>query len=136
MKKISERIGKETIQYQLVEDPGKLLIDLNMYLPKLMNYLWEEPGIIATTLKYADPTNDLKDILAPLFANDFYENIISSYYIEDNLIYLLTLLLKDEIDNLKDTKQQDKFLNNTPCGCLLNELRKKNDIQAFFKTIL
>ena len=136
MKKISDRIGKENIQYQLVEDPGKLLIDLNMYLPKLMNYLWEEPGIIAKTLECADPANDLKDILAPLFANDFYENIISSYYIEDNLIYLLTLLLKDEIEKLEDTKQQDKFLNNTPCGCLLNELRKKNDIQAFFKTII
>ena len=136
MHKISEKTINETRKYELCKDPGKLLIDLNMYLPKLMQYLWEQPQVVLSTLKHADPAKELRNLLAPLFVNDFYENILSSYYIEDNLMYVLTLLLKDEISNLKDVRQEENFLINTPCGCLLNELKLKTDIQAFFKNII
>ena len=136
MHKISEKTREENRKYELCKDPSKLLIDLNMYLPKLMQYLWLQPKVVLSTLKHADPAKELRNLLAPFFVNDFYENILSSYYIEDNLMYLLTLLLKDEISNLKDVRQEENFLINTPCGCLLNELKLKADIQAFFKNII
>ena len=69
--------------------------------------------------------------------NYFYENILSSYYIEDNLMYLLTLLLKNEINKMKYCNYPDMFLDeHSICKYLLNELRKKSDIQGFFKTII
>ena len=132
---IAESKGKDDRKFELVEDPDALLRDLNTYLPNLMNYLWEQPKIVVNVIKNSDITN-LKEYLAPFIANNFYENILSSYYIEDNLMYVLTMLLDDEINNLTNINQDDIFLNNTPCGCLLEELRRKKDIQAFFKTII
>ena len=68
---------------------------LNTYFPKLMNYLWEQPKIVTSVIHNCDK-NNLKEYLAPFFVNNFYENILSSKFIEDNLIYVITLLLKDE----------------------------------------
>ena len=128
--------SKEKIKNELVENNDDILHDLNMYLPKLMNYLWEQPKIVSAIIKHAEPKKELKEHIAPFFANNFYENILSSYYIEDDLIYVFTLLISDEINNLNNKNQENIFLNETPCGCLLEELKNKNDIQEFFKTIL
>ena len=51
-------------------------------------------------------------------------------------MYVLTLLIKSEISKLNNINQTNNFLNNTPCGYLLGELRRKSDIQAYFKTIV
>ena len=132
---IAERTGKDDRKFELVVEQGDFLRDLNTYLPKLMNYLWEQPKIVVGVIKNADK-NNLKEYLAPFLTNNFYENILSSYYIEDNLMFVLTMLLDDEINNLTNINQDENFLNNTPCGLILEELRRKNDIQAFFKTII
>ena len=76
---IAERTGKDDRKFELVEEQGELLRDLNTYLPKLMNYLWEQPKIVVGIIKNADE-NNLKEYLAPFFTNNFYENILSSYY--------------------------------------------------------
>ena len=96
---IAERTGKDYRKFELVEEQGELLRDLNTYLPKLMYYLWEQPKIVVGVIKNADK-NNLIEYLAPFLSNNFYENILSSYYIEDNLMFVLTLLLEDEINNL------------------------------------
>ena len=132
---ISERTIKEDREFELIDEHSDMLRDLNTYFPKLVNYLWEEPKIVALVLKHSD-TKELKDDLAPFFANNFYENILSTYYIEDNLMYLLTLLLKDEINQLNNINDSESFLKESACGFLLEELRKKSDIQAFFKNII
>ena len=134
MNMISERMNEDNRTFELVKEQGEYLRDLNTYLPKLMSYLWEQPKTVATIIKNAD-ADELKEI-APLFGNNFYENILSSYYIEDNLMYVLSLLLIDEINNLENINQECDFLKNTPCGSLLGELKRKNDIQRFFKTII
>ena len=100
-----------------------------------MNYLWTEPKFIVSILENAD-IKDVKSNLGAFIANNFYENILSSYYIEDNLMYVLTLLLKSEINKLNKPSEFDKFLEETACGVLLTELKRKNDIQNFFKTII
>jgi len=132
---ISERLGKDDRHFVLVEEQGELLRDLYTYFPKLMKYLWESPKIVALIIQNTK-NEDVKDYLAPLFSNNFYENILSSSYIEDNLMYLLTLLIDGEIQKLTNINQIQDFLEESPCGCLLGELRKKNDIQAFFKAII
>ena len=100
-----------------------------------MENLWKDPKTVATLLINSDK-NDVKENLAPLFADNFYENILSSSYIEDNLMYMISLLLKDEIDKLKNVNDWQTFLEDTPCGYLLEQLRMKQDVQTFFKNTI
>ena len=55
---------------------------------------------------------------------------------ENNLLYVITMMLKDEIDKLENINQVDKFLENTKCGFLLEELIKMPDIQIYFKNVI
>ena len=132
---ISERERKDNRKFELIEEPENYLSDLNTYIPRLMEFLSDDPKIVATIIKNSD-LNELKDHIAPFFTNNFYENILSTYYIEDNLMYLLTLLLQDEINCIEDINKSDDFLHNTPCGIILEELKRKSDIQAYFKAII
>jgi len=135
MTKLNQRLEKDTRIMELCQNEGEILRDLNTYIPNLMNRLWEQPKIVVSVIKHAQ-INDLKNHLAPFFVNNFYENILSSYYIEDNLMYVLSLLIKSEIDSLTNINQNSKFLEETPCGIMLGELRRKSDIQAYFKNII
>ena len=111
------------------------LKNLNNYIPKYLLYLWDEPELIVKLLKNSN-IKDIKTHLAPLLTNNFYENILSVNYIEENFLYVLCLLLKDEIKNLNSTNDVQKFLQETPCGCLLDQLLNKNDIKSYFKIII
>ena len=46
------------------------------------------------------------------------------------------MMLKDEIDKIKDIKDVDNFLENTKCGFLLEQLRKMPDIQIYFNRVI
>ena len=123
------------IHYELIENNKDYLKDLNLYIPKFLLYLWENPPLIAKVLINSN-MNDVRKYLAPLFCNNFYENILSPNHIEDQLLYVIYLLLEEEIDKLNDINNTSKFLNDTACGYLLNELMEKKDVKAFFKIIL
>ena len=131
---ISERLGIKGQKFELKEN--SYLRDLNIFLPNFLKMLWEDPIVVSKLLINSDIL-DVKNNLASFFVNNFYENILSSYYIEDNLIYVLILLLKNEINNLNNCNNHDNFLNdNSPCKYLLSELRKKSDVKNFFKSII
>ena len=137
-KKIDSLLKQKNYNYEIIDlknEAGELLKELNVYIVKLMTYLWDQPKLIANLLLSAKK-NDIKENLAPLIANNFYENILSSDYIEDNLLYILSLLLQKEIDDLNSEKDFSNFLNDTPCGFLLGHLKEKKDVQTFFKMII
>jgi hypothetical protein len=120
----------------LIENNYEYLSTINTYISNILKYLWEEPKLLSDILINAD-IEDTRDFLAPLICNNFYENILSPNYIEDPLIYIIYLLLKKEIDSIKDLDQGiNKFLNDTPCSYLLKQLIEKNDVKEFFKIIL
>ena len=135
MNMISSRKEKEGVDIELVDNNKEVLKDLNLFFPNFMLFLWKEPKIMATLLQNAELI-DIKTHLAPLVVNNFYENILSSSFIEENLIYVLTLLLNEEIGNLLYIDQNTNFLDETCCGYLLEELRRKRDIQTFFRNII
>ena len=137
MNMISDRVKHDNKVLELVdiEDDKNILGDLKIYIPYLMFSLWEKPKIMALILQNAD-INDVKNYLADFIVNNFYENILSSNFIEENLIYVLTMLLNEEINSLLYVEQHVNFLDDTCCGCLLEELRKKKDIQTFFKNVI
>ena len=96
---IIQKLTEENKIYTFVGNNGDYLGDLNIKINKFLNFLWEEPKLVALLLKNSD-INNVKEVLAPLFCNNFYQNILSSYSVEENLLYLIFLMLKDEINKL------------------------------------
>ena len=122
--------GKKFILKEDLLDFGSM----NAYISAFFDYLWADPKLVADILKYCD-INDIKGNLANLFINNFYKNILSNNYVENNLMFVLTSLIKDEINNLKSIDDCDNFMSDdSKVGCFINELRRNDDIKCFFKT--
>jgi hypothetical protein len=129
--------------YQLIDDISKapVLDELNSFIPNFFFYLWKQPKIICKLLLSAS-NKDMKESLSDFFCNNFYENILSPNYIEYNLLFLISLMLKEEITNISDIntdepqKYLNLFLNNSSCSFILEQFTKKKDVQTYFKTIL
>ena len=88
MNMISSRTEQEGKIMELVQKSEIYLEDLKFYFPNFLFYLWEKPKIMALLLKQAE-ISDVKNYLAPFIVNNFYENILSPNFIEENLIYIL-----------------------------------------------
>ena len=71
---------------------------MSNFIPTFFDLLWSDPKLVADILKYCD-VKDIKGNLAKLFINNFYKNILSNNYVENNLLFVLASLIKDEIDN-------------------------------------
>ena len=128
----NEKIVKK---FELIEQNSESLKDLNNYIPKFLTYLWEDPKIMSNFLLHSD-IKDIKKVIAPLLANNFYENILSFNYLQENFMFVLTLLCKEEISNLSSSNNINSFLQDSPCGCLLEQLINKIDIKSYFNRIL
>ena len=81
--------------------------------------------------------NDIKQYLAPLICDNFYENILSPNYLEDQLILIIYILLENEINNLKDVNDSNKFLITREWDCFndnnLNVLEAK--VEAIYEKL-
>ena len=118
------------------EEQEKYLGDLYTYVPLFMTYLWENPRMVANLI-INSKKEDIKNNIAPLVVNCFYVNILSSSYIEDQLLYVISLVLKHEIENdINDRRDYMKFLVETPCSFLLQQLKTKQDVQTYFRTLI
>ena len=122
-------------KFELIDQISEYLKDLSNYIPKLLTYLWADPKMMAKLLLHTNKA-DLKKNIAPFLANNFYENILSFNYLQENFMYVLSLLCKEEISSLNSTDDILKFLQETPCGCLLDQLINKIDIKSYFNRIL
>ena len=122
-------------RFVLIEKMNDHLKDLSNYIPKLLIYLWEDPIVVKNLLLHMN-INDIKKNIAPFLVNNFYENILSFNYLQENFMFVLSLLLKEEISSLKSPDNLLIFLQDTPCGCLLDQLINKIDIKSYFNKIL
>ena len=126
------QLNKSEKKFILKQDLSDFKV-MNNYIPNFFTFLWENPKLVADIIINCD-LNDIKDSLANLFMNNFYQNILSSNYAENNLMYVLTLLIKEEINNFKNIEDCDMFLgDNSKVGYFMNELMKKSDIKRSFK---
>ncbi len=122
------------ILYNNSTDIDRYFEDISVYIPGFMQSLWDSPESIATILATAS-VEDIKNNLAHFVASYLYENIVSSDSQEDQLLYILTLLLKEEIKNLN--VDDDTFLKDkSPSGYILEELLDKKDVKFYFKNII
>ena len=131
----NEKNDKNIKKFELIDQYTEHLKDLSNYIPKLLKYLWEDPKMMTNLLLNSKP-NDIKKSMAPFLANNFYENILSFNYMQENFMFVLSLLCKEEISKLKSTNSLLEFLQDTPCGLLLDQLINKIDIKSYFNRIL
>ena len=108
---------------------------LNIFISSFLKELWNSPETIAQILENSEP-NIVQTNLAPFICHNFYCNYLSGKYLKNNLLYVITIMLKKEIDNLENINQVDNFLENTKCGFLLEELQKVPEIQIYFKNVI
>ena len=136
-------IKNEVLKKTELTDKTFLLIDDQEEIPKIFKASWTylksfleilytSPKVVSKIISVSK-IEDIKDYLAPFFTNNFYENILSSKSLENNLIYTIYFLLKEEIDSLTDYNESEKFLEETPCGYVLEQLIEKIDIKSFCK---
>ena len=134
---LSERLKNETnVTYKLISENKELsqnLKDLFIYTPAFLKEMWQNPKSISTILLKADKS-DLKNNLAHFCVHNLYGDISSLNHCDQQLIYIISLLLKNEIESLNNINSP--FLDNTCCGIILNELGQKKEVQFFFKNIL
>jgi len=133
---IAEKEELDNRKFKLIselEEQHNYFKDIYTYIPKFFVFLWEDPKIISKLL--ITNIEDIKKNLAPFFVNNFYENILSSKYIEDNLIYLISLILFEEIKDLRK-ENYNIFLEETVGGYILEQFKRKIDIQNYFKEII
>ena len=126
---------KRIKKFELIDKISENLKDLSNYIPKLLTYLWENPKMMANLLLHSN-TMDIKKVLAPFLANNFYENILSFNYLQENFMYVISLLCKEEVSKLNSADDIKIFLQDTPCGSLLDQLINKIDIKSYFNRIL
>ena len=132
---LSERIQKYEM-FNLITDQdkqNKILGNINIYIPDFMRQLWDSPKSIATILLKADK-NDIKKNLAHFITHNLYDNISSLKRKDDQLLYIITLLLKEEIKSLKNIN--NSFFSDKRCGMILEELNQKKEVKSFFKIII
>jgi hypothetical protein len=90
------------------EDLVTILDPLWTYLKVFFETLYTSPSFISKLISLSDK-EDVKSHLAPFFTNNFYENILSTQGIENNLMYIIYLLLKEETDSISDINDSEKF---------------------------
>ena len=97
--------------------------------------LWNYPEAVFHIIKNSD-YKIIQTNLAPFIVNNFYCDYLSGNYIENNLLFVITMMLKEEIDGLQKVSDVDKFLEKTKCGMILEEMRNMPDVQIYFKNLI
>ena len=142
---IIQRLKKEERKFELVQPKiqrDKIFGDLINYIKYIFEYLWKNPFSVSEILSNSD-IFDVKNCLAHFFTLNFYDNNLSNYNKEGQLLFIITLLLKKEINQLNVNNSingfnnlEKTFLQKTPCGFIFDELFYKKEIQTFFKPII
>ena len=137
---LTKRLGIQYDEYRLIteqKERNKCFANLNIYIPNFIYSIWNNPKSLATILLITD-IKDINNNIDHFIVHNLYENIFSSNGIQDQVIYIIALLLIEEINKLGEDSHINllTFLNSTPCGYILEELLQKKEVQSFFKNII
>ena len=134
MNELNRKRKKERKRYIFMDNLDEFGIN-KLFISRFLTSLWNCPEAMYKILINSDPI-EIQTNLAPLIVNNFYINYLSGNYIENNLLYILTLMIKDEIEKLEDIDKVTNLLDNTRGVYLVEELQKKADIQLFFNKVI
>ena len=125
---------EKKFNYNLYHDLSNLEI-FKVYITSFLKIIWSYPELIFLILKNADIT-EFKNNLADFVVNNLYCNNMSTNYMENNLLYVITMMLKDEIDQLNNKSEISLFLEETKTSFLLEQMVKMPDVQIYFRKII
>ena len=135
---LAKRLGIHYCKYNLILDKkeqNKELGDFCRFVPCFIHNIWDNPKSLYIILSKLNK-NESKNI-AKFVTHNLYDKLFSSNNNEEQLIYIIYLLLKDEINSLKNGEIDEKnFLFDSPCGFIFEELILKKEVQYFFKETL
>lgn len=106
-----------------------------IYLTSFFKALWECPELVYEIIKYSEPII-IKDNLSSFIINFFYIDYTSGNYIENNLLYVIALLLKDEFEMMEKIENIDLYFENSNLKYILGALGEIPDVQNFFKNLI
>ena len=121
-------------EYKIIlNQPLSPPFDIFSFLIKEMR---EDPEIIYLIYKNASIDVIIKNF-SNLFIDNFFENLLVSVNnVEDELLSLIYRALNDEFSSISSLSDFDKFLKNSKCGYLLNEIVNKYEVRLFFQNTL
>ena len=128
-----EKSGKKLINYTLNDDLSQLEI-YKVYITSFFKILWSYPESVFYILKNLE-ISDIKENLSNFIVNIFFPNKLSSDYMGNNLLYVITMLLKYEIEQLNSKSDIPSFLEKSKSAILLDKMIKMPDIQMYFRKI-
>ena len=126
---ISEKFKNEYISNKLIADKlefNKYFDSLSIYIPYFIHQLWENPKSISIMLLNAEK-DDIKKNLVNFIVHNLYDNISSLHNKDQQLIYIITILLQNEINSLKNINSS--FLDDSCAGIILKEFGNKKEIK-------
>ena len=129
-----KKVDKKFNNYNLHYDLNNLEI-YKVYITSFLKIIWSYPESLFLILKNADIT-DFKDYLADFIVNNFYCNNMSVNYMDNNLLYVITMMLKEEIEQLNSKTEISLFLEGTKASFLLEQMVKMPDVQIYFRKII
>jgi len=122
------------IKYIFNKEPTDNLNQCFSYITNFLFSLRNDQELMFKIIQKAS-INDSKECLSSLLINNYYENILSSNYIEIELLAIIERSLKFEIDKLNKSNEYQTFLNDTVIGNILDNLINKTDIKSYFNMI-
>ncbi len=131
-----KNIENNKIKYKLIteeEEQNKILGNINIYIPKFMHELWQNPSSISNIILKTDKGTAKK--LAHFIVHNLYDTS-SLNHSDEQLTYIISILLKQEINSINSLKEiNSAFFEEKGFWYILNEFKKKKEVQFFFKNI-
>ena len=112
--------------------------DNKMYITTFLGALWEYPELIYEIIKNSEPNIVKKDI-SSFIINNFYTDYLSGNFLENNLLYVIALLLKNEFEKNENNEKTvfiEKLFENSNVGIILDSFGQIPDVQHFFKNLI
>ena len=116
--------------FQLEKNPKKYLSSAYTFYDDFLNLIRENQDAVINIIIAA--SKEEINQLSNFFIDNFYENILSPNFIEDELLYLIWKLLKIEFESIEKEDDYIKFLKTSNISILLSYLKNKSDVQEFF----
>ena len=127
---------KKTYILVPLEDTSKYLSSAYLCVKDFFKLLRTYPDLLYKIISKAE----LKDVHNSSFVyfitNNFFNNILSSRTYSEELLFLLTQLLYEEISSLKEISDFPNLFDNSIVFALIKGFRYKRDVQKFFELVL
>ena len=138
--KNNSKYEDKKIRFQFVNNPSSYLSQTYDIITNFLLLLRNDPEIIfkiVSKISSLDISiNMINSTFYTFLVDNFYENILSSNSIEDELLALIYRILKLEINNLNDKSNLETFFEKSTSNKIFEVLIEKNDIKEYFNMIL